>query len=160
MCRTRVVQVVVGLCLVCLGWVSFVGAQSDRPDVETAALEEKVARFFEEVSAGTTQNAYQQLLAGSSLLKEKEALKTLAEKTAELKDKYGEYRRPEKIVGKRVGVDVVLLKYLYKCERFPVVWHVTFYRPPPRGADGGVETGGNWEVIAVRFDTDLESLAR
>lgn len=149
-----------GLCLVCLGWATFVGAQSDRPDAEIASLEEKVARFFEDLSAGTTLNAYRQLLAGSSLLKETDAVKTLADKTGELKDKYGEYRRPEKIVGKRVGADVVLLKYLYKCERFPVVWHVTFYRSPPRGADGGVETGGSWEVIAVRFDTDLESLAR
>jgi hypothetical protein len=143
-----------------LGWASFVGAQSDQPDVEIAPLEEKVARFFEEMSAGPPLGAYQQLLAGSWLAKEKDGLKTLAEKTAELKDKYGECRRPEKIVAKRVGVDVVLLKYLYKCERSPVVWHVTFYRPPSRGAAGGVETGGNWEVIAVRFDTDLESLAR
>jgi hypothetical protein len=53
-----------------------------------------------------------------------------------------------------IGRDLVLLRYLYKGENFPVVWYFTFYRTTAAG-----ETGpGTWRTIAVRFDTDLELL--
>jgi len=149
-----------GLFLLALCWGAWAWAQADRGDAEIAALDEKVAQFLDGISTGPAAAAYQQLLAGSPLAKESEALKNLVDRTGELRDKYGEYRRSEKVAGKRVGSDLLLLKYLYKCERFPVVWHFTYYRSPPRGTGPGVEGSGGWRVVAVRFDTDLESLAR
>jgi len=125
-------------------------------DPVLVALHAKVSQFLEGVSLGQAQTAYQELLAGSQLLKKKEALKELTEKTNELEKKYGEYREFEQIAAKRVGSDLVLLKYLYKCENFPVVWYFTFYRIPAPGET--TPESDNWRVVIVRFDTELELL--
>ena len=45
------------------------------------------------------------------------------------------------------------MKYLFKCEKFPVVWYFTYYRDFSRA--GGEDY---WVVISVRFDTQVELL--
>lgn len=74
------------------------------------------------------------------------------------KTRYGEYRTFERIATKRVGSDLALLKSLYKCEHFPVVWYFTFYRTPQR-IEGAAGSAGAWRVVIVRFDADVERLA-
>jgi hypothetical protein len=136
------------------------GAQSaEKGDPIFDPLDARVKQFLEEVSMGNTAAAYKQLLAGSPLSRQAEAVQSLVDKTGRLKTEHGEYRSFERISGKRVGEDVVVLAYLYKCEHFPVVWRVTFYRAPSRGS-GGAESAGPWRVIAVRFDGEVEPLAR
>lgn len=56
---------------------------------------------------------------------------------------------------KSVGKDVVLLKYLYKCEKFPVVWYVAYYRDFTRAVTASDD---RWVVISIRFDTQVEAL--
>lgn len=119
-------------------------------------LDRVASQFLEGVSLGTTQAAYDELLAGSLLLKQTKAIEALVSKTNSLKDLYGEYREFEMIATRRVGKDLVLMKYLYKCEGFPVVWYFTFYRAPPRGESSA--ENNNWRAIIVRFDTELELL--
>ena len=125
-------------------------------DKVLVAVDARVSQFLEGVSMGQAQSAYSELLAGSQLLKQTDALKTLIEKTVALEKKYGRYREFEQIATKRVGNDLVLMKYLYKCENFPVVWHFAFYRTPSP-AEPPVESR-QWRVITVRFDTELELL--
>jgi hypothetical protein len=137
--------------------VSAASAQ-EKPDPVLELLDGKVKQFLEAVSMGEAQSAYQRLLAGSPLAKQTDAVKTLVEKTQGLKFKYGEYRTFERIAAKRVGSDLVLMKFLYKCEQFPVIWYFTFYRTPQR-IEGAAETSGAWRAVIVRFDTDLERLA-
>jgi len=124
-------------------------------DPVLVALDAKITSFLEGVSVGQSQNAYHELLADSQLAKQDQALKDLVTQTIELHDKYGEYRGFEQIAAKRVDKDLVLLKYLYKCEHFPVVWYFTFYRAPAKSPP----EDGDWRVIIVRFDTELELLA-
>jgi len=126
-------------------------------DADLDKLQSRVGVFLEGVSRGTTKTAYDQLLAGSALLKQTEAVESLVRKTDELKDRYGRYVEFEPIASRRVGKDLVLLRYLYKCERFPVVFYFTFYRTPR--TDAPADKTGNWRVIIVRFDTELELLA-
>jgi len=119
-----------------------------------------VSLFLEGVSSGSSGSigaAYGDLLVGSPLSKETKAVDALVQQTARIKQLYGEYRAFERVSQKRVGTDLVLLKYLYKCENFPIVWHFAFYRTPSR-ADLKTETGDGWRVIMVRFDTELELL--
>jgi hypothetical protein len=123
------------------------------------ALHQRVSQFLEGVSLGTptaTSAAYQELLAGSPLAKQTKAVDALIEKTSQLQERFGPYREFEQIAARRVGNDLVLLKYLYKCENFPVVWYFTFYRTPR--ADIPPETNDTWRVIIVRFDNELELL--
>ena len=81
----------------------------------------------------------------------------LIAKTDQLHELYGPYRGFEAIAARRAGKDLVFLRYLYKCENFPVVFYFTFYRTP-RG-EPPTETSNSWRVIIVRFDTELELLA-
>ena len=129
------------------------GAPAELDDT-ILALDARVADFLEGVSGGPAQNAYAELLAGSELLKQKEALDELVKKTAELEGKYGRYKGFERIAARRVGKDLVLMRYLYKCENFPVVWYFAFYRP---GSAGPAENA-DWRAVIVRFDTNLELL--
>jgi hypothetical protein len=129
-----------------------------KPDAVLVALNVRVSQFLEGVSADDAQKALNELLSGSPLKKQDDAIKKLVEETKALRTKYGRYLAFEKISAKRVGADLVLLKYLYKCENFPVVWHFTFYRPPAPG-EAAAETG-TWRVVIVRIDTNLELLER
>jgi hypothetical protein len=65
------------------------------------------------------------------------------------------FRGLEKIDSRRVATDLVVMKYLYKCERFPVVWYFTFYRSAAAGA-----ANGQWAIVTIRFDAELEALAK
>jgi len=126
------------------------------PDPDAEMLKARASRFLEAVSQGTAQAAYQELLAGSPLLKQAKEVEALVKKTDQLKDRFGAYRESELIAVRRVGNDLVLLKYLYKCENFPVVFYFAFYRTSR--AEGPTEAGSTWRVIIVRFDTELELL--
>ena len=123
-------------------------------DTELDKLDARINRFLEGVSGNDAQNAYEDLLTDSQLLQQK-ALPGLIEKTAELK-KYGKCHGFEQIAVKPVGADLVLMKYLYKCEDFPVVWYFSFYRTP--AAVGTAAANGPWRVVSVQFDTRLELL--
>jgi len=128
------------------------GVNETGTTIET--LDGKVRQFLEGISAGETQSAYDELLINSRLASQEQALADLIDKTKQL-DKFGEYRAFEQIAAKRLGKDLVLLKYLYKCEDFPVVWYFSFYRTSVAGAT----EPGKWRIITVRFDTNLERLA-
>ncbi|MGE0537315.1 MAG: hypothetical protein AB7O68_20250 [Pirellulales bacterium] len=140
-----------------LGLVSQAQPTPVEADSSLAALEGEAARFLEEVSLGQIDTAYDQLLAASPTLKRSEGLADLKSKTRELEKRYGRYQSFERVGTRRIGQDVVLLKYLYKCENFPVVWYFTFYRPATSAADA-LPAGTGWRVIALRFDTQIELL--
>jgi hypothetical protein len=126
-------------------------------DPVLATLGDKIRTFLEGVSVAEAQNAYQELLVGSQLLKQEKALQKLIDKTKQLQTTYGRYCGFEQIAAARVGKDLVLFQYLYKCESYPVVWYFTFYRT--RAPGEAAPESGDWRVIDVRFDTDLERLA-
>ena len=120
-------------------------------------LHDKVSLFLEGISHGSVPNAFEKLLIGSPLSKKTADREALVKRTSELTGLYGEYRAFESISAKRIGNNLVLMKYLYECETFPVVWYFTFYRTPPRG-ERPPDTVDLWRVIIVRFDTELELL--
>lgn len=149
--------VAVGLCALAMCLLDAATAPAQEPaDPVVTALAARVSQFLEGVSLGSTQAAYQELLAGSILIQQAEAVEALVKKTEEIPGRYGRYREFEVIGARRVGKDLVLLKYLYKCENFPVVFYFTFYRTPR--SDVPAEKNNNWRVIIVRFDTKLELL--
>lgn len=150
----RAVLVVFSLCLA----VPSAAAGEEKPEPAVELLDGKIKQFLETVAGGEAQTAYQKLLAGSQLAKQTDAVKGLVEKTRELKARYGEYRSFERVAAKRIGSDLVILKYLYKCEHYPVVWYFTFYRTPQRSESASTSSGA-WLVVIVRFDTELEKLA-
>lgn len=125
-------------------------------DVELDYLDQKVRTFLERVSFDDVSAAYQGLLQNGPLAKQADGLSKLEQKTRALHSQYGGFRSSEQVSARRVGKDVVTLKYLYHCETFPVVWHLTFYRIYKRAETP--RENENWHVVSVRFDTNVESL--
>ncbi|HEY2838115.1 MAG TPA: hypothetical protein VGJ26_03130 [Pirellulales bacterium] len=139
------------------------GQNPAQDDAVVSALTGQLTSFFTSVSTGDVKEAYEALLTDSQLAKRdrQEQLGALIKKTSDLPTNYGAFHSFERITAKRVGTDLVVFKYLYKCENFPIVWHVVFYRDLRESRSSDAATAyGNWRVISVRFDTDLEILAR
>jgi hypothetical protein len=150
--------------LLALGQPSLAHAQNNaQDDAVVSALTSQLSNFFTSVSAGDVKEAYEALLTDSQLAKRdrQEQLTALIKKTNDLSTSYGPFRSFERITAKRVGTDLVIFKYLYKCENFPIVWHVVYYRDLRESRTSEASDAyNNWRVISIRFDTDLESLAR
>ena len=146
-------------CLV-MGSLATTAQQTPTSDDSTiVALDGRVGRFLEAVSIGDTERAYADLLVGSRLAQQKDAVLKLVEKTGQLQSQFGKYQSFERIGAERIGQDLVLMTYLYKSADFPVVWHLVFYHGSASAADS-LPKADSWRVISVRFDTDLESLGR
>jgi len=140
-----------GLFLVLLTAGSLVGRSQItlRDDAEVESLRGQVTRFLDRISYGEVQDAYDDLLEGSPLATQTSNVRKLIDQTSDLETQFGAMANFEAVDAQRIGRDVVLLRYLYKCQRLPVVWHFSFYRA---GASDP------WKLVSVRFDTDVESL--
>lgn len=126
-----------------------------QPDPAIETLDKRVTTFFEAIKAKNIPGAYLGLLSGGQVGTPEER-KKLEDETAKIESLYGTYRGAERVYVKQVGTDLVFLKYLYKCGKFPVLWHVTFYRTP---ATGDLSSRSpTWQLVSIRFDTDLEVL--
>ncbi|MCA9248300.1 MAG: hypothetical protein KDA42_14330 [Planctomycetales bacterium] len=125
-------------------------------DPTIALLDGKVTQFLEQVSLNEMESAYAELLSGSDLARQSDEIEKLIQSTREIETKYGKYRSFERIASRRIGSDLITLKYLYKCENFPVIWRLTYYRDFKRG--DAATTNNNWVVISVRFDTRIDTL--
>ena len=151
--------VIGGVWLVLAGWSAYSQESPVAKDEVVDLLDGRVRSFFELISQGGTQQAFENLLRGSPLLLQKtDALKTLIERTGQIPNRFGRFRGFERVDSRRLGKDLVVLRYLYKCEDYPVVWSITFYRPTSRSDTPPDDTA--WRVIVVRFDSEVEQLAR
>lgn len=159
MLRSRMVLVCLVMLLASLATVATLGQPSGSATLDDGAvaeLDERVARFLEGISLGDVDEAYEALLAGSRLANNEEAIESFVEKTKQIEQLYGQFDSFERVDARRVGRDLVVMKYLYKSEDFPVVWYFTFYRT--RNSGDTLVGEDNWRVITLRFDTQFELL--
>ncbi len=126
-------------------------------DAEIQRLNSQVEQFFSLLSDGRQDEAFEDLLANSQALSRSPSIAELKRAAQELERRFGRYRGSEQVEARRVGKDVIVLKYLYKCDAFPVVWYFTFYRTAV--LDEMPAPAVSWTLITVRFDTQVESLA-
>jgi hypothetical protein len=118
----------------------------------------KAAGFFRSLTDKTLgpDRAFFELVGGGPLQDRTDEIGKLIEQAQTLDQRYGAYTGNELVAAKAVGEDLIFLRYLYKGERFPVVWYFTFYRPAPIAA--GVRR--EWALIALRFDARIEALEK
>ena len=114
-------------------------------DADVKAVSDRVAAFLDDLSDDPTA-AFKTLLDKSSLAGT-EDIQRLTAAAAEFPKKYGTYIGSERVAHRKVGQDLILLTYLYKSERFPIVWRFAFYRPRT-----------TWNLVSVRFDSKLLEL--
>ena len=116
-------------------------------DAEIVQLANRARKFLEGLGADPDA-AFKDFLADSDL-SDSEEVQRLTAAAKELPGKYGDFVAAELIETQRVGEDLVLLTYLYKSDRFPLVWRFAFYRPR--------ET---WGVVSLQFDSKLLALRK
>ncbi len=126
-------------------------------DIET--LKESIVKFFEGLSSDpNTENGIEKAFKDfldDSPLKENENLKTkFTNDVRAIRQNFGVYVSYEPIGVKMVGSDLVVFRYLYKFEKYPVVWYFTYYRSPK---SAGSDPSSGWKLIGFRFDTNLDA---
>lgn len=124
-------------------------------DAVLQSLDNQADVFFNTISQGQVDDAFDALLIDSPVMKRSSAMTELKQRTKELEQRFGRYRSHEQIASRRIGQDVVILRYLYKCENFPVAWYFTFYRTPHPDQ---MPPTSSWKLITLRFDTQIEVL--
>jgi hypothetical protein len=120
---------------------------------EVEKLQSGVEEFFKRFNDPTAgpEQAFT-VLVGKGPLKGKEELPALIEKARKLENAHGRYTGFDAAPAKSLGNDLVILRYLYKAERFPSVWRFYYYR----SANGTMAK--DWNLIEIRFDTNLDGL--
>jgi hypothetical protein len=122
---------------------------------EIELLKARVDGFFGSLTNKSLgpERALRQLIENSPLKDRTEEINKLIDQAGMLEARYGAYSGHDFASSKAVGSDLIFLRYLYKGERFPVVFYFTFYRA---GSLGTVKR--EWSLIALRFDSRIEAL--
>lgn len=122
----------------------------ERPEV--AALDQRVTTFFQALADRTNiREAVDQLIQGGPLERNNNT-DNLVQQADQFSARYGRFLESERVAMRSAGEDLILLTYLYKTERFPVVWRVAFYRRPDSNSNG------EWRVVSLSFDTNYKLL--
>jgi hypothetical protein len=149
------------MCLLLMTMARFAGAQepplSEEMQGEVAALQNKVDLFFRQLTDKTVgpERAVREIVASGPLKDRNDEISKLIDQAALLDQRFGTFTGQQPVGVKAVGSDLVFLRYLYKGERFPVVWYFTFYRTT---ITPGLKR--DWSLISLRFDTKVEALER
>lgn len=111
-------------------------------------------RNFTDKSVGIDR-ALRDLLVNSPLKDRREAIAALTQQASQLEKQYGGYLGHERVAFKAYGTDLLVVRYLFKCERYPVVWHFYFYRPSTASL-----IRREWTLVELRIDASLSSLEK
>ncbi len=119
---------------------------------EPSPQEAEIETFFRRLANKSfrPETTFEQLFADGPLNERDEDVKKLIDRFKKLESEYGAYVAAEKVDTKFVGKDLAFHRYLYKAEKYPIVWRFTYYRKP---------SSETWNVIGVSFDTRLDQLA-
>ncbi|MDR3233418.1 MAG: hypothetical protein LBT46_07130 [Planctomycetaceae bacterium] len=134
-----------------------VGAQPTSGEtLRDTEFDAKIRAFFNNLSKSDTQTALDDLLRQSPLgtpsaAKQISELKTQID---EMNIHFGSILDSEKQDVKHIGEDITVIRYILKCEQYPVIWTFTFYRKPiqPLSATPILNP---WTLIELHFDTNL-----
>lgn len=149
-----------GFCLLAVLLTAAAAAQepvSAETQQEIEFVKRIADKFFDDLTNEMLgpDRAFRELIGNGPLKDRNEDISKLIDQAQTLEQRYGAYTGNEMVSSKAVGKDLIFLCYLYKGERFPVVWYFTFYRAEAIGA-----AKREWSLIALRFDAKIEALEK
>ena len=124
-------------------------------DLET--LRESIGNFFENLSDPNkgSEKAIKDFLKNTPLADNEKIKTKFTDDVRLIGQNFGPYVSYEPIGVKTIGSDLVVFRYLYKCQNYPAVWYFTYYRPRAKTADSVASS--SWTLIGFRFDTNLDA---
>jgi hypothetical protein len=130
---------------------------SEEIQAEVTTLQGRADLFFRQFSDKTIgpERAVREIVGSGPLKDRNEEISRLIDQALTLDQRYGVYTGHDAVGVRTVGSDLIFLRYLYKGERFPVVWYFAFYRT---AIANGIKR--DWSLISLRFDTKIEALER
>jgi len=121
------------------------------------SLHASIGNFFENLSDPnkSIKKTLDDFLKNSPLVNDEKITNDIATKIKDINTTYGSYVAYEPIDVKSVGTDLIVIRYLYKCRNYPVLWYFTYYRPSSKPGDVSSVT---WSLIGFRYDSNLDIL--
>jgi hypothetical protein len=118
-------------------------------------LDTRIRTFFGALSRENSSSAFEELLRGSPLGSSNANLQTtdLRNKVDELGQQFGGIIDWEEYEIKRMGKDVIVMRYILKYDQYPIIWTFAFYRKPT--STSSLTTSNSWVLIELRYDTNI-----
>lgn len=141
-------------------FVSMARAQTGSfTDTDLSPLRLSIRNFFENLSDSNkgARKALDEVLKNSPISSDEKLMTDLASRMKDINTRFGNYLSFEEVGIKSIGTDLVVMRYLYKCQNYPVVWYFTFYRPQTKS---GETSAGSWSLIGLRYDSNLDIALR
>ncbi|MEI6090559.1 MAG: hypothetical protein WCR42_08925 [bacterium] len=127
------------------------GLAQDKSSDSTASapkiILDNISDFFTLLSEHDFEKAYQQILAKSPLLNDKQNLDKLIKETSKIEEFYGKLDQYEYFKTEIVTKSYIRVSCLGLCTKHPMRWIFTYYNSP--------ETG--WLVTNIKFDDLTEN---
>jgi hypothetical protein len=128
---------------------------------EVTIVKQRAEEFFTQLAGPTpdAERAVRAIIANGPLQDpaRTEDIKKLIDQAQTLDQRVGAYKGHEWVSSRTVGSHLIFVRYLYKGDRFPLVWYFTFYRATANGPAGTIR---EWTLISLRFDNKVEVLDR
>ncbi len=133
--------------------------QTTASDPNMDAMRDSIATFFDSLSESSKgpRKAVEELVKNSALADNEKTRTKIVEGLQTIGANFGDFVAYEPIGVKNVGTDLVVFRYLYKCQEYPVVWYFTYYRPRAKDVVEATASSGSWNLIGVRYDTNLDA---
>ncbi|MBQ9370880.1 MAG: hypothetical protein IJU03_01690 [Thermoguttaceae bacterium] len=132
--------------------------QLTMPEIEN--MRRPIDAFFEAISDPDKDSAaaVNDLLANSALSADEQTKTKVTEGVKQMNQHFGAYVSFEQIGVKKLGADLVVFRYVYKCQNYPVVWYFTYYFPRSKSTDPSTTPSSEqWRLIGFRYDTNLDA---
>lgn len=125
-------------------------------DPSIDALRESIGNFFETLSDNSKgpRKAVDDFVQNSPMKDNEKTKNKIIDGLSSIKANFGGYVAYEPVGTKMVGTDLIVFRYLYKCEDYPVVCYFTYYRPRSKTSDA---PSNAWNLIGFRYDTNLDA---
>ena len=153
--------VATGIVLVCcfltLAALRLIPADIQAQTITTASMEReldaRIETFFTSLSRGTSSTAFEETLRLSTLgtSSADPAIQEMRSRVDSMRSQFGNILHWEKYETKRIGEDVILIRYLLKYDIHPVMWTFSYYRKPT----GPSIVNNPWLLVGLHFETDV-----
>jgi len=118
-------------------------------------LDVRIQDFFTSLKRGNLTPAFEEFLKHSSYgsSSAEPQVSDLRKEVEKAGTQFGEIQNWEKYEVKPIGSDIILVRYILKYDRHPVMWTFLFYRKPSSTLT--IASPSTWELIQLYFDTNF-----